>query len=871
MKLLSEILKPVAVVVAGIAAVLIITAMLVQDKVAGIVLKSLSNDISTKFETGSVRLSFLRRFPRATLDLKNVLVHSSPGFDRSSFGKMDTDTLLAARSVIMEFRLMDIIRGHYNIGRIGVRNGSLRILTDTSGGVNYEIRSVKTSSSDNDLIINLESINVTDVRALYNNRATELIISGMMDNGRLKSKISGDNIDFTGRGNLTIDLFSLYNFNIRSSIRSEIDVDLNSSEKGIRFDKSTLILDKNKFGIEGSVSANNLLDLSLTGDNINLTDIKKYLPPKVLDKLRFYNPTGILNIESKIKGEASRTTNPGIEISFTVNNGRATYGSSSLALKDVSFMGLFSNGTKTDPSTSSLKINNFRGTLGSSLYSGSLTITDFRAIKTNIELKGKVIPSEVKEFFGLKEISSPEGSVILDLRMSGLVPRKEKYSISDFLALDTKALMVFDSFGAGFRNYNIRIENMTGNLSVSDNVVARDLQFLLNEQDIKLNGTFSRLTEWLSGKPVIMTVKASIISAGIDAGSFLPEKNEKNITTDKPFSLPEDIILDLSFDLGKLKYKSLDAENVRGKMNYKPRVMTFNSVSLNSLDGNISGDGFLAQNADKSYMLKGNYNVNSINVKKTFSVFNNFGQDFIKDENLEGILSGSLTILIPMDQHFRPSLKALTAEGKYILKNGALVNFEPVKELSEFIDISELENIRFEELANDFFIRNNALYIPQMDVRSSAADLSVNGRHGFDNDYEYHVKILLSEILSKKIPKPRPNTTEFGAVNDDGLGRTSLLLRIEDNGDNVKVGYDVKAAGTQVRNEIKKEKQTLRTILNEEYGWYKYDTAAAQKPSSSGTRKFRVTWEERDSVRTERKEQPAEEKDNPLKNLFKKK
>src|SRR5690606_7999585 len=124
MKLMSEILKPIAVVIAGIAAVLIISAMLVQDKVAGIILKSLSNDISTKFETGSVRLSFLRRFPRATLDLKNVLVHSSPGFDRSCFGNIDTDTLLAARSVIMEFRLIDIIRGNYNIGRISVRNGS---------------------------------------------------------------------------------------------------------------------------------------------------------------------------------------------------------------------------------------------------------------------------------------------------------------------------------------------------------------------------------------------------------------------------------------------------------------------------------------------------------------------------------------------------------------------------------------------------------------------------------------------------------------------------------------------------------------------------------------------------------------------------
>ena len=278
MKLLFKILKPIAVVISGLIGVMIITALLIQDKVAGIILKSLSNDISTKFEIGSVRLSFLRRFPRATLDLKNVLVHSSPGFDRSCFGKSDTDTLLAARSVIMEFKLPDMISGNYNIDRIGVRNGSLKILTDTAGQVNYEFRSVDTTVSDNDLIINLESINVTDVRALYNNRATELLIAGMMNNGRLKSKISGDNIDFTGKGNLTINLFSLYSFSIKSGIKTEVDVALNSSESGIRFDKSTLKFDNNKFIMAGFISADNVLDLSVTGENINISDIKKYLP-----------------------------------------------------------------------------------------------------------------------------------------------------------------------------------------------------------------------------------------------------------------------------------------------------------------------------------------------------------------------------------------------------------------------------------------------------------------------------------------------------------------------------------------------------------------------------------------------------------------
>ena len=46
-----------------------------------------------------------------------------------------------------------------------------------------------------------------------------------------------------------------------------------------------------------------------------------------------------------------------------------------------------------------------------------------------------------------------------------------------------------------------------------------------------------------------------------------------------------------------------------------------------------------------------------------------------------------------------------------MLVNGALINFDPVKELSSFIELSELENIHFEQMENDFFIRNNYVYI----------------------------------------------------------------------------------------------------------------------------------------------------------------
>jgi hypothetical protein len=105
------------------------------------------------------------------------------------------------------------------------------------------------TGSANQLAINLEGIHVTNVEAFYDNRATELIIAGIMENGRLKSRISGNEIDFTAKGDLKINNFTLYNLKITKSINTGVDVKLNSSKNGVRFDKSTLLFDNNNSGL----------------------------------------------------------------------------------------------------------------------------------------------------------------------------------------------------------------------------------------------------------------------------------------------------------------------------------------------------------------------------------------------------------------------------------------------------------------------------------------------------------------------------------------------------------------------------------------------------------------------------------------------
>jgi hypothetical protein len=407
-------------------------------------------------------------------------------------------------------------------------------------------------------------------------------------------------------------------------------------------------------------------------------------------------------------------------------------------------------------------------------------------------------------------------------------------------------------------------------LDLSNSIQARNFQFTYKGQKIKVNGKFENLPEWLIGRPVRL-----IASADVSFSRFVPElflnDYASSGTSDKnkpAFILPEDMLLDIDFKIDSLKYKLFSSSKVTGTLNYKPKLLTFKSFNMKSLDGIISGNGFVIQNSSKAYIARGNIDVSRIDVNKAFKTFHNFGQDFLKAENIKGILSGSFSILLPMDSLLNPLAKSVTAEGKYLLINGALINFDPVKHLSSFIELSELENISFEQMQNDFFIKNNILYIPQMNVKSSAADLSVNGQHSFDNDYEYHVKMLLSEILSKKRKKNKSNVSEFGVVEDDGLGRTNFLLKIIGKGEFIKVSYDIKATARELKNDIKSEKQTIKSILNQEYGWYKSDTTIKVKPAEKKSR-FRIIWDDTVSVKTPT-DSPVVKKESVIKNLFKK-
>ncbi len=872
MKTAIKILKLLAGLIIIFLAALVTSSYLLRDQVAAIVLSTINKNVETKIDVGSFRLSFIRKFPDASLELRDIFVLSSPGFNKDEFNGINTDTLLIASSLSVDFNITDIINKEYDIERIGLKNGKINLFTDSAGRVNYssvKSNSVKDSST---LILNLKRILLSDLKINYNNSARRLIIDCLVSEGRLSSKISGEYINLGAEAELLISQIKHDKITVSFPFNAGLELKMEESENGIIIKKGELSFEGIRFQIAGNIKPGNDLNLELQGENMDLSKLRKYLPEENIRFLTAYNLAGILKFGSTITGEISETSYPHIDLTFNLEKGSIYYSETGLNIKNIFLSGNYNNGSDNSQETSVISVKNAKASVGSSEYSGKILIRNLLNPVTEIDFHGRIYPHELKQMFNIKEINTASGFFDLDLRLKTDFWPEDSITMNDIVSLKPQASLNFTSFGISFKKNNYAINDVNGVIEIAETVKTRNLKFIYRAQKITVNGEFINFPEWATGKNVRMKADADLQFNKLDPDRFIsnPPINEGGGKKKaKAFEMPPDMLLNIRLKIDSLAYKAMPATEMIASFVYRPGLLTFNSFKMKSLDGTISGNGFIAQNKDKSLIGKGIFSISDINITKTFVTFRNFGQDFIRAENLEGNVTGSLTLLLPLDSLLKPLTRSLAAEGHYIINNGSLINFEPVRELSSFIELSELENIRFEKLENDFFIRNNSLYIPQMDVNSSAADIGINGKHNFDNTYEYHLNVRLSELLSKKRKKNLSAKTEFGVIEDDGLGRTSLLLKIESKGDGLKVGYDVKAAGKKVKTSIKTERQTLKSILNKEYGLYKNDTLPEQKPAEKKTR-FRISWDEPDTISKE-PEQSELKKENALKSLFRKK
>jgi hypothetical protein len=797
-----------------------------EDDIKQIAIDSINKHLKTDIKVQRIELSVFNDFPRASLEFRNVLIQDAFEDQQSS------DTLLFSNRVFCSFNVWDIWNGDYNVNRIALKGGQLNLRTTKSGDVNYDIVKESKDTSESNFKFSLELLRIDEMDFTYSNLATGQYYKLDVEKSLVKGDFTAENFDLISESQLVIKKIKSNSVTLIRNKPAQIDLNLsaNTLEQSYHISKADILIGQMPFELFGYLK-DDYVDLSFSGKEIELADLANSLRGGTSADAGHFNGSGILNFNSKISGEISKTTMPSITAHFDVSDGTLTNPSNKLQIRDIYLEGDYQN--EQEDRIELLAFNTFKLKLLESYFEGSGDVQNFTEPKINTRLKGNLNLQSFHQFFNFQGIQKIGGIIQLnlDLAIQFHDPqyRKEKFSLSK-----SKGNLTFQN--VHFKNGvdNISYEHINGEVVVSnDDAAVKDFSVKTVRSDFVLNGALTNLPSYLSNQGELGVI-ASLESSKIDLNEFIGESNDhESSAPPEKFILPNDLNLNLDLDVNELIWDQHTFQSLKGKLLLIDRKATASNLSLNTLGGTVKGWIILNNLVDAGNMIESQLNFQGVDVKALFTEWKNFDQESITDQHISGTGSGNVDLLLFFNPYFSIIEEKIYTLAAIQIEKGELNELETMKLITDYmrsnnalklmlnkhIDQFEekLMHLKFSTLSNTIEIKDRKIFIPKMLIASNALNVELFGWHDFDNNVEYHFSFRFRDL------KTIPEYTEFGKVEDDGLGIV-IYLTMTGPLDNPSFSLDKEERKNNVKENIQEEKQTVKSILKTEFGIFKNDS-----------------------------------------------
>jgi AsmA-like C-terminal region len=200
-------------------------------------------------------------------------------------------------------------------------------------------------------------------------------------------------------------------------------------------------------------------------------------------------------------------------------------------------------------------------------------------------------------------------------------------------------------------------------------------------------------------------------------------------------------------DVKKVKYKKLWLKNVLANVHMREdQKIKVDTIAMNIAGGHVAMRGmFNASDPKKLYFKNGIY-VENVDISKLLIKFDNFGQDFVLNNNLKGTLSGHIKSYVRMHPDLTPVLSETESQMDIEIHNGTLLDFGPMQAMAGYFKDKNLRMVRFDTLRNKLTLKNGVLEIPNMNINSSLGYIEVSGSQSLDMSMNYYLRIPMKMV-----------------------------------------------------------------------------------------------------------------------------
>jgi hypothetical protein len=821
-------LRVISIWTVSIATFIVFLLLLAQQflgpEVKKLFVTEINKNLISEVQIDNVQLSLVKDFPYASVRFSGVRI-------KEALKSPTNNNLLTAETISLRFSLWDLIRKKYRVKNIMLENIEFGPHAYADGSDNFHFWKQTGGSSNGDFNFELQRIILKNLHLRYIDDTTRTFMDVRVPGFTAKGNFGSSKYALDLAGNILINEFKTQGvsyisdrtFNLWLSMDADNNTGLYNIQKGaVETGKLKLEATGNLVYSEKHKQVN--LDVSATGSTFE--EMMSLVPAKYTKSIEGYKFQGKGDITSKITGIFGDSHLPAINVRLEMRNGSITERKSGVGLRNVTATAVYN--VKQDGHNESLSITNLKASLGNGFVSGSLVMLGFSSPTLKCNLNVSLNLNELQQFLKYEHFTSMSGWLKLYADFNGAISDIKHPASADFLHSNFSGSGSIQQANLGLKNYDLPIKNIQSVFAFNGNdLQLQQLTFQAGRSDFNLRGTMGNLLSWLFVKNEILSVTGSLISQRFDWDQL--SEAQQGSTNEYQFRLPGDIsISNMQIHSTDFTFGKFSASNLTGIAQMHNKVLSVADIAMLTCQGKVTGQANINAQAPDYSLLQAKARLENVNVKMLFTEFGNFGQDDLVDKNLEGLISSDVIFAGTMKNNLDIDPNSIKTHADIVIGNGRLVNYSPMQSLSTYLKVEDLTDIRFATMHNQIDIANQVIYIPTMEIKSSALDLQLMGTHTFDNDLDYHFTIALADLVASKFKKRNKgfdNQAEFGPVEDDGRGRTKVFVSLTGTVDNPIVKYDKKAMREKISSDMKEQKVELKQAFRKEFNMPAGDTS----------------------------------------------
>jgi len=685
--------------------------------------------------------------------------------------------LFNAGTLRLSFNAAAILNGEFIVKEVSVKNGNVLLEKDIFGNSNYDFKKASANSDSlGSVIFRLKTVHLKNIQFDFYNRQKQKHIGLVLNKNSIELKWFKNYISGNLKGDLTTNefLFKPAKGPLLFNKGAIVDLDLIylKREKNIFINQtSSAIIEEQKYFLAGMVYLDSLKQVAL---NIK-GEIKDFKKTISLLTRKIQNNLSSIHIKNPIKAEVffiskfNKEQDPELILKFSGTNNFVTLGSTKIPYSNLSYSGQLlclpdSDGIP-DLKNGNLIINKIKGKVYDFPFSANIIISDlvnpYLNLDAFLKIDGKKIKFKPGKDFDLN------GSCYSVIKYEGPV---DKLSRLTFLNQPMKLLAEINFKELSYRTKKNSLPfTLNGKAFVAnDKVKFSKLMLATVGGDFNINGTAEGFTSYVCD--LRNGFKANI-TASADYFNLTPllknsNQNKNNSQSDKPRHKnawdKKDFEFNLSLDIKKLLIRKLKAENAKATIYYTDEFINLKKLNFNSCGGSLSATGYM-----RGFLsAKANLELKNMDVRDLFIQCENFNQKAMTNQNVTGVISATAIVRTTFNKQFKVQSKTLGADINVSLKNGHLLNYEPLQKITHFIFRKRnFKDITFTEINPEFILKGSEMKIKEMEVASSALNFFVSGTYDFNGRSNLNLIIPWSNLKARGknyIPKKLTKEGETG-------------------------------------------------------------------------------------------------------------